>query len=421
MKPFYRWELLIFLWFAYFLNQADRQIYNVLLKNIQGDLELSDIQSGWVVTAFMLTYGILVPLAGFLGDRIRRKSIVVGSILFWSVATVLTGWTTGLVGLILFRSLATGGGEAFYYPAANALISQYHTRTRATAMGIHQSSLYVGMIVSSVLSGWLAVHFGWRVAFGVFGTIGIGLALWMAWRLRNDWKDREEEGGMVAEKEASPGIFYTLWEIFTRPSILALWLGFAAFNFVGLAFYTWMPTFLQDEFGLNPIHAGFHATFSHLVAAVFGVLLGGWLSDRWAGRRQAIRMELEGVSLLLCAPCVYLLATAPSLGGCIAGMALFGWMRGIYDSNLFAALFDFIPPQIRASASGLMLSVAMIVSAFGPLLLAMLKQQTDFVTAMASLSWVALAGGGIILLGRFFFFQRDYVQESGALLKTQNE
>lgn len=412
MKPGYRWELLIFLWLAYFLNQADRQIYNVLLKDIQGDLGLTDIQSGWVVTAFMLTYGILVPLAGFLGDRIGRKSIVVGSILFWSVATVLTGWTTGLIGLILFRSLATGGGEAFYYPAANALISQYHTRTRATAMGIHQSSLYVGMIVSSVISGWLAVHFGWRVAFGVFGTIGVGVAILMAWRLRNDWNDREEEsGGKITETERAPEFFSTLREIFTRPSILALWIGFAAFNFVGLAFYTWMPTFLQDTFALNPIHAGFHATFSHLVFAVGGVLAGGWFSDRWARHRRAIRMELEGVSLLLCAPCVYLLATAPSLWGCIVGMALFGWMRGIYDSNLFAALFDFIPSQIRASASGLMLSVAMIVSAFGPLLLAWLKQQTDFTTAMASLSWVALAGGGIILLGRFFFFQRDYVHE----------
>ncbi|MDO4573652.1 MAG: MFS transporter [Planctomycetia bacterium] len=412
MKRWYAWELVGLLWLAYFFNQADRQIYNILLKDIQLDMGLTDQQSAWVVTAFMLTYGILVPVAGFLGDYISRKWIVAGSILFWSVATVLTGFSTGLVGLILFRALATGAGEAFYYPAANSLIAQYHEKTRATAMGIHQSSLYVGMIASSVISGWIALRFGWRITFAIFGSAGVLLGILMLFRLRNDWKDRQEEESKTEAPHKVPGIGQTLFVLLTRPTILALWAGFAAFNFVGLSFYTWMPTFLQEQFGMDKIQAGFNATFYHLLFAVVGVLFGGWFSDLLATRYRATRFVIEGVSLLLCAPFVYLLATGSTLFWCVAGMALFGFMRGIYDSNLFAALFDFIPAEIRASASGLMLSVAMIVSAFGPLLCAEIKARFDFVTALASLSWVALGGGLVILLVGWGCYRRDYYTRS---------
>lgn len=427
---YYKWELVSYLWLAYFLNQADRQIYNVLLPDIRTDMGLTDVQAGLVVTAFMVTYGVLVPIAGFLGDWISRKWIVCGSILFWSIATVLTGFSTAFIGLVMFRSLATGAGEAFYYPAANSMISQYHsTRTRATAMGIHQSSLYIGMIVSSVISGWIAQQWGWRAAFAVFGSFGVLIALIMFWRLRNDWQDRgrtdlesetgNETAGEIATRNGQKGsaaaaplsILHTLVEIFSRPTILALWIGFGAFNFVGLAFYTWMPTFLQETYGLSKVAAGFNATFYHLVLAVLGVLYGGWLSDFLSERRRGIRIELEGYSLLLCAPFVYLLATAGTLEWCIVGMALFGFARGIYDSNLFAALFDYIPPQIRASASGLMLSVAMIVSAVGPVILAVLKEEYGFRIAMASMAGVVAFGGLVILAGMVLFSRRDFYQE----------
>ncbi len=445
---FYKWELVGYLWLAYFLNQADRQIYNVLLPDIRADMGLTDIQCGLVVTAFMITYGILVPIAGFLGDYISRKWIVCGSILFWSVATVLTGLSSAFIGLVMFRSLATGAGEAFYYPAANSMISQYHSqKSRATAMGIHQSSLYIGMIASSVISGWIASQWGWRCAFVIFGSFGMLTALIMFWRLRNDWLDRRlEAANGSGEGEACNGegcndegsddalntqatsaeinprdasltevetfsFVRTLGEIFSRPTILGLWVGFGAFNFVGLAFYTWMPAFLQETYKLNQVEAGFNATFYHLVLAVLGVLFGGWLSDVLSERRHGIRIELEGYSLLLCAPFVYLLATADSMYMCIVGMGLFGFARGIYDSNLFAALFDYIPPQIRASASGLMLSVAMIVSAIGPVILAMLKESFGFRQAMASMSIVVAVGGLVILLVMACFARRDYYQE----------
>ncbi len=97
-----------------------------------------------------------------------------------STATLLTGLTAGLVpallALIVFRSLADGVGGACYYPAANSLIGQFHHKTRATAMAIHQTALYCGIVASSV-AALVGQHYGWRNAFYLFGVVGMLMAV----------------------------------------------------------------------------------------------------------------------------------------------------------------------------------------------------------------------------------------------------
>ena len=122
----YKWELVILLWIAFFFNQADRQIFNVVLPLIRDDLHLTDADMGLVASVLTLLYGILVPIAGLIGDRISKKKIIIISLLVWSGATLLTGISTTLIELIILRSVATGGGEAFYSPSANSSISEVH-------------------------------------------------------------------------------------------------------------------------------------------------------------------------------------------------------------------------------------------------------------------------------------------------------
>src|SRR5436309_13793090 len=129
----YKWELLALLWLAYFFNRADKQLYGFVIPDIKADLHLTDVQLGLVATIFHWTYGLLVPFGGYFGDLLRRKWVVSISLLLWSAATLLTGFSAGLVMLIFLRSLATGAGESFYYPSATSLIGQLHHRTRALA------------------------------------------------------------------------------------------------------------------------------------------------------------------------------------------------------------------------------------------------------------------------------------------------
>ena len=113
----YKWELIIMLWVAYFLNQGDRQIFNVVIPLIKEDLHLTDVQLGFVASVFTIVYGCLVPFGGYMGDFLKRKWIILISILIFSIGTLCTGFSGGLVSLIILRGITTGGGEAFYYPA----------------------------------------------------------------------------------------------------------------------------------------------------------------------------------------------------------------------------------------------------------------------------------------------------------------
>lgn len=189
----YKWELIIMLWIAYFLNQGDRQIFNVVIPLIKEDLHLTDVQLGLVASVFTIVYGCLVPFGGYMGDFLKRKWIILISILIFSIGTLCTGFSGGVISLIVLRGITTGGGEAFYYPAATSLISQYHHKTRAMAMSIHQTSLYVGIVASGFIAAYIGEHFGWRMSFFTFGLGGLLLCIYLFFRMEDTPQEVKEE------------------------------------------------------------------------------------------------------------------------------------------------------------------------------------------------------------------------------------
>src|SRR5205085_8909101 len=121
-------------------------------------------------------YAAGVPFAGLIGDRVSRKGLILGGLVFWSLITLATALSRRYEHLVLFRALE-GLGEAFYFPASMSLISDYHGRdTRSRAMALHQSSVYAGTIAGGALAGFCGEHYGWRSGFYVFGSLGVALA-----------------------------------------------------------------------------------------------------------------------------------------------------------------------------------------------------------------------------------------------------
>lgn len=259
----YKWEILTLLWIAFFLNQADRQVFNVVLPLIKSDLQLTDFQIGFIATAFNLVYALIVPLAGYAGDLFSKKWIITISVLFWSIATMFTGLCNGMLMLILMRSIATGGGEAFFGPANYSLLAQYHKKTRAFAMSIHQTSYYIGLIVSGYLAGYIGENYGWRNAFFVFGAMGVIHGIVLIFRLKENRNHQERE---TIEKINLLEGFKVL---FRTPTALMLTIGFSGLIFVLTGYLTWMPTFLFENFDMNLSSAGFHSMFyTHLLFAM---------------------------------------------------------------------------------------------------------------------------------------------------------
>jgi MFS family permease len=398
----YKWQLIIMLWIAYFLNQGDRQIYNVVIPLIKDDLHLTDVQLGLVATVFTITYGCLVPFGGFLGDFLKRKWIVFTSILIFSIGTLCTGFADGLISLIVLRGITSGGGEAFYYPAATSLISQYHQKTRAMALSIHQTSLYVGIVASGFIAAYIGEHFGWRASFLTFGLGGLLLCILLFFKM-------EDTPQQVQESRHSIG--YVIKEIFKKKTVWMLCIAFGCMCFVNIGYVTWMSTFYYEKFHLSLSTAGFTSMFFHFSAAFLGVLIGGRLSDKYASKRKTVRMETEFVGLLLGAPFIFLMGYTSSLYVSYAMLALFGIFRGIYDSNLYAALFDVIEPKLRASSVGIMTAFAFLVGAMAPLALGYIKTHYGLSIGISSLSVFYFIGAIMVLIGIRFFFKKEYYKE----------
>lgn len=401
----YKWELILLLWIAFFFNQADRQIFNVILPSIRDDLGLTDANMGLIVSIFILFYGVMVPVGGILGDRINKKYIIVVSLLVWSAATLTTGLSYTLIQLVILRSIALGGGEAFYAPSASALICEYHQDTRATALSIHQTALYVGIIGSGYLTGYIADVFGWRMAFYVFGGFGIILAIVLYFRL----KDSIVQQDAAIASEPKKSVKEVVKVFFRKPTAILLTSAFAGMQFAGVGFLTWMPTFLHEKYHFSLARAGFDSTFYIHAAAFIGVIAGAKIADKLAHKITGVRGLVQMIGLLIGVPFIIIIGNSDSLLIIYFALAMFGLSRGIYDSNIFAALYDVIEIPYRATATGIMLMFGFIIGAASPYILGILKPVFGLANGLAFLSIGFLFAAVCILIALIFFYKRDRV------------
>ena len=386
----YRWELLIWLWLAFFLNQADRQVFNVLLPALRQDLGLSDIQLGLLNSVFVAVNGVLVPIAGFLGDRIARRRLVVVSLFAWSLSTLCTGFGSGLAYFLVVRSIATAGGEAFYFPSAVAMLAHEHVESRARALSVFQTSVYAGLIASGWLGGALAERLGWRAVFWMFGGAGVALAGLLRYRIRRS--------PLIAAAER-PSIRSSLAAILSRPAARLIAIASGATIFVNVGYLTWMPTYLFDRFGMPLSKAGFSSMFFHHVLAFAGAIAGGFISDHLAPGRPRIRMEIQAFALIAGAPFIFALGRAATEGTVYVALAGFGFFRGLFESNLYPAFYSVIAPRYHSTASGLLIAFSFLLASGAPVLLGAIKQMASLGEGLSMLAALYIAGALAALWG----------------------
>ena len=407
-KPsWYKWEVLLLLWMAYLLNQADRQVFNTVLPSIRDALNLTDTSVGLIATIFNLCYAFMVPLGGWAGDKFSRKWVVTIAILFWSVATMFTGLATGVIMLILMRSVATGGGEAFFGPANYSLLGQYHKETRARAMSIHQTAYYVGVILAGWLAGYIADKLGWEYSFIIFGAVGIVWGIIMIFRLKD--KNEPKEEGEVGKTENKVGILDGFKVVFTTPTALMLTIGFSGLIFVITGFMTWVPAFLQEEFGQNQAAAGFNSMFWTYLAAFVGVLLAGSLSDKFAVKTNKARMLLQAFGLIAGAVSLFIMGGSKTLWVLYLSFAAWGFFRAFFDANTYTILYDVTPARLHASCSSAMITTGFAVGALAPVILGAMKQSLGSLSAtfpVLGIIWVVC--GVLMIIVSQTSYQKDY-------------
>jgi MFS family permease len=398
----YKWSVVGMLWFVCFFNYADRQAMYSVFPKLKEEFGFDAVQLGLIGSAFMWVYAFGAPIAGFIGDRLPRKHLILGGCVFWSVVTVITGQCSRLWHFVTVRALE-GFGETFYFPASMSLVSDYHGKsTRSKAFSIHQSSVYIGTIGGSWAGAWFAEQHGWRVGFYFFGAAGVVLALALYRFLREPQRGAAErrESDLAAAlplQEKAPGWLEVLPMIFTKRAALVLMAVFAGANFVATIFLTWTPTFLVEKFHFKLTAAGLSGSvFIHLASAL-SVPVGGILADALAKRFAGGRMVVQALGLLVGAAFVTIVGLTSSVATLVGAMVVFGACKGLYDANIFASLYDFIEPRARATAAGIMNTVGWIGGALGPLAVGFATKYGRHENATENMS-EAIAFGGIIYL-----------------------
>ena len=413
-RPIYKWLLVAMLWFVCFFNYADRQAIFSVFPLLQRELHLSDVQLGIVGSSFMWMYALFGPAAGWLCDRLPRKALVLGGLIFWSIVTASTAFAHSYAQLVLCRALG-GLGEAFYFPASMSLISDYHPRaTRSRAMSIHQSSVYVGSIAGGALSGWIGQSQGWRASFLYFGVLGIVLG-GLLWIFVQEPKRTKDDETILAESadevqvlpgsggsKSKPSFLSGVRDVLSRRIVLVLIAVFMGANFVAVVFLTWMPTFLFNKFGMSLAMAGLNGTVFLQLASVAGVLGGGLLADaaiKRPGWQRSGRLLTQAAGLLCGVPFLFLIGQTKVRLTLFLAMTGFGLFKGLYDANLWATLHDIVPRRLRGSAVGIMNSLGWLGGGVAPVLIAMATQRYGMSAALSATAAVYLCAGLSLLVG----------------------
>lgn len=350
----YAWFVVALLVPVALLNYLDRQMLAAMKFSLMTDIPDIGSEANWgkILALFKWTYAFLSPVGGYLADRFSRRHVIAGSLLVWSGITWATGQVTSYEQLLVTRAVM-GISEAFYIPAALALIADYHLGgTRSRAVGMHQMGIYAGVIVGG-FSGYAADHpeLGWRWMFEICGLLGVLYALPLFLLVRNaPTRSSISEPAKTSPRSA-------LRELLGNRSFLLLVMYFTLPAMAGWIVRDWMPAILKTEFGIGQGKAGVSATLFWMLAAVVAAVVGGWLADRWMQRTSRGRIYTSAIGMGLIVVAMMGVGYSPQtgvLGVAIAFLILFGLGWGFFDTNNMPILCQITRPHLRATGYGLM-------------------------------------------------------------------
>ena len=345
----YRWIAVSIFVLCSAINYMDRQTLAALAPRVRGEFHLSNAQYGLVVAVFSIAYAAAAPFAGILIDRIGLNRAISLAIGVWSCAGIATGFTRGMSGLLGCRGVL-GMSEAAGIPGAGKAIHRYLLPAeRALGNALNQAGVSLGLILAPPVATWIAVHYGWRHAFIVTGTLGL---LWIPlWNLTARHFPGE-----------APAITHP-----PSPAVLLkdsrLWTLIAA-NAVNMSVYSlwtnWTTLYLVDKHRLTLVAANWYAILPPLIATLGG-FGGGWLSLRWmrtgiAAVPARSRVCLVGGLLALSAA---LIPSLPTAAGTAAGISVSILAVSAISVNMYTIPLDIFGGERAGFA------IAMLVASYG--------------------------------------------------------
>ncbi|WP_201780481.1 MFS transporter [Dysgonomonas macrotermitis] len=351
----YPWLVVAMLWFVALLNYMDRQMLSTMRPFMEGDISelVSAANFGRLMAIFLWIYAFMSPVSGLIADRLNRKWLIIGSLFTWSGVTLLMGYAQTFDQLYLLRAVM-GISEAFYIPAGLSLIADYHQgKTRSIAVGFHTTGIYLGQAFGG-FGATIAGSFSWQSTFHTFGLIGVLYSIILILFLKEKKGytiDKTEKKSFTAELQ---GMWKALIVLFGNISFWVILFYFSAPSLPGWATKNWLPTLFSNSLNIEMEQAGPMSTITIAIASLVGVLIGGFLSDKWVQKNLRGRIYTGVIGLAFTIPALFLLGFGDNLVTIVSGALCFGLGFGMFDVNSMPILCQFVSPRYRATGYGLM-------------------------------------------------------------------
>ncbi len=395
-QAYYIFTLLFLL---YMFDYIDRLVVVSLFPYMKTDWGLSDGQCGLLVSAVYWSILIFTLPASIAVDRwSRKKSIGIMSLL-WSAATLACAVTRNFWQLFTARAFI-GLGEAGYAPGGTAMISAlFPQEKRARLLGVWNASIPLGSALGIALGGLIAVHFGWRNAFGIVALPGLVLAI-LFFRVR-DYKTVElEEAHTTGEGIDWKGIALRMVRI---KSLLFNNLAFAGNVFVTTALMSWLPTYFNRINGTPMDRAGMQSGLV-LLMAIVGAPLGGFLADRWYRSRPNARPVFAALTSLLTAAVLFLAFSVFRGGAQYMFLLAAGISAVAFVPASVAVTQDVVHPGLRAISLSMCIIIQHILgSSLGPPVVGFLSDTYGIESAMLFLPVFALVSAALYFIASLYY------------------
>lgn len=396
-----RYQVLLVLSVLSMITFLDRIALSSASSSIMEDLHISTKQWGWILGIFTIAYGAFEIPSGWLGDKIGGKKVLTRVVIWWSVLTILTGFSSGFIMLLVVRFLF-GIGEAGAYPNISIILSKWFpVLERGRAQAYIWGASRIGAALTPFIVLPLQQKYSWHMPFYILGAAGIvWVVFWVYWHreepatCKSISKDELELIELNRDLNVDIAQKSKFWRIFKTPNVWFLMGMYFCYAIGAYFFQSWFHTYLEKG-RLIPKNQLIWASSLPYILAAIGCLSGGWLSDKaclrfgkkW-GRRivPMIGLFISGICLIsaslisdnfiaiiaLGAGMAFMDVTAPvswavamDLGGTQSG-AVSGSMNtaGLTGAYLSTVLFGYLASSYGYNLPVLLIGILVLVGSF---------------------------------------------------------
>jgi MFS family permease len=285
---------------------------------------------------------LAAPLTGWLGDRYRRKPLIIAGAVLWSLATLSTAWVHSYWTLY-FRHAIVGIGEASFGIFAPAVIADFYPeRDRNRILSIFYVAIPVGAALGYMAGGQMGSAWGWRQPFFICAIPGLIVAALYGFFGSEPARGAQDHIKPTTDRATFAGLF-------RNPAFLTATFGLAMLTFAMGGISNWIPEFLHNPIGLSVAKASQVAGASTVIDGILGTAIGGWIAQRWLRTNHRALYLLSFWSVALTLPFGILLFFGP---GRWAIPALFAaeFFLFLNTGPLNTAIVNSVSAPVRATA-----------------------------------------------------------------------